>query len=256
MSYFYTSATSNIPSQPHPSAVRMTRTGSSSSTSSTSSSFSAMSIPYNSSSSRPGSSSASFSSSYWPCSSSSTASSPSSSSYTHDASHSRHPSNGTSYLPTPFRSALLHSSSSSSSTTNHHHTHHSYTSTPSSYFSDEELLSLTLDSPTHHHQHSATSPRELTTEEQVAAVRAQVEREREGAQPEAWWQVGCRPPPVSRYLAAPIQQQQQRLGAEKRSRVVRFVGEPRPLPAARGKRRSAPSTVAVQGNGRGSGPRD
>lgn len=47
----------------------------------------------------------------------------------------------------------------------------------------------------------------MTTEEQVAAVRAQVEKEREGLKPEAWWQA-------------------QQAGAvqEKRGRLVRFAG--------------------------------
>lgn len=226
MSYFYTSPTSNIPPQPHQSAIRMTRTGSSSSTTSTASNSSSISIPspYNSSS-RPGSSSASFSSSYWPSSSSTTCSP---SSYSNRHSHSRHNSNGTSYLPTPFRSALLHSSSvaSSSSSFNPH-------SDPSSYFSDDELLSLNLESV--HLDGTSTVPtrkRELTTEEQVAAVREQVEREREGGKNDAWWLQGV---PAQQ---APV------MGVEKRSRVVRFAGETRKA-SGQGKRRS----VIVGGKG-------
>jgi hypothetical protein len=236
MSYFYSSPTSNIPPQPqqfiHPSAIRMTRTGSSSSTtSSTSSDYSssiAIPSPYNSAS-RPGSSSASFSSSYW--SSSSAISSPSSS-YA-GSSRSRHNSNGTSYLPTPFRSSLLHSSSSNSIPT-----------APSSYFSDDELLSLSLES-THL---SSTPQREMTTEEQVAAVREHVEREREreGMKPEAWWQNQGQ------------NQVQNQVQAEKRSRVVRFAGESRPSGSGSSRRGSGQKRrgVVVVGSGKGSSRRD
>ncbi|ERF68691.1 hypothetical protein EPUS_05752 [Endocarpon pusillum Z07020] len=228
MSYFYTSPTSNIPPQPHRSAIRMTRTGSSSSTTSTASNSSSISIPspYNSSS-QPGSSSASFSSSYWPSSSSTTCSSPSS--YANRHSHSRHNSNGTSYLPTPFRSALLHSSSVASSSSSSHNPH----SEPSSYFSDDELLSLNLESV--HLDGTSTVPnrkREMTTEEQVAAVREQVEREREAGKNDAWWLQGV---PAQQ---APV------MGMEKRSRVVRFAGETRKT-SGHGKRRS----VVVGGKG-------
>ncbi|KAF7505576.1 hypothetical protein GJ744_000656 [Endocarpon pusillum] len=235
MPYFYTSPTSNIPPQPHRSAIRMTRTDSSSSTTSTASNSSSISIPspYNPSS-QPGSSSASFSSSYWPSSSSTTCSSPSS--YANRHSHSRHNSNGTSYLPTPFRSALLNSSSvaASSSSSSSYNPH----SEPSSYFSDDELLSLSLESV--HLDGTSTVPnrkREMTTEEQVAAVREQVEREREGGKSEAWWSQGipAQQPPVT--------------GMEKRSRVVRFASETRKA-SGQGKRRSV-----VMG-GKGSNRRD
>jgi hypothetical protein len=85
----------------------------------------------------------------------------------------------------------------------------------------------------------------LTTEEQVAAVRAQVEREREGMKPEAWWQA-----------------QAQEKGVEKKSRVVRFAGgEGRSSAAASARRSSAQggkrrSVVMVGGSGKGSSRRD
>ncbi len=61
----------------------------------------------------------------------------------------------------------------------------------------------------------------MTTEEQVAAVRAQVEREREGMRPEGWWG--------------------QAAGLEKRSRVVRFAGD-----AVQGRRISAQVSVGAK----------
>ncbi len=77
---------------------------------------------------------------------------------------------------------------------------------------------------------------EMTTEEQVAAVREQVERERrrEGGKNEPWWLQGV-----------PAQQ----AGIEKRSRVVRFAGETR-RSSGQGKRKS------VVAGGKGSSRRD
>lgn len=82
--------------------------------------------------------------------------------------------------------------------------------------------------------------REMTTEEQVAAVREQVELEkgREGGKNEPWWLQGV-----------PAQQAAV-TGMEKRSRVVRFAGETR-RSSGQGKRRSVGG-----GGGRGSSRRD
>lgn len=81
----------------------------------------------------------------------------------------------------------------------------------------------------------------MTTEEQVAAVRAQVERERL-VKPEAWWQHQAGNP------AAVL---------EKRSRVVRFANE---RPAVGGRRTSAQGAAAkkrsvVTGGAKGSSSR-
>ena len=171
---FFTSPTSTIATaQEDLSAPRMTRTASSSSTSSTTSSASLyLSSPFVSAT-RP-SSSASFSSSYWSSPSTSTASSPSTSYVTATGStsrpsHHRHMSNGTSYLPTPYRSSLMHSSSASSPSPRVRQQQEA-----SSYISDDDLLALDfepLPPPSQINTH-------MTTEEQVAAVRDQVERER------------------------------------------------------------------------------
>jgi hypothetical protein len=76
---------------------------------------------------------------------------------------------------------------------------------PSSYLSDDDLLSLSLEST--HIGSVPSAKREMTTEEQVAAVREHVERERAGMRPEAWWR-------------------SQGVGqAEKRTRMVRFSGD-------------------------------
>lgn len=80
-------------------------------------------------------------------------------------------------------------------------------------------------------------------------MREQLEREREAAKPEAWWQ--------QRALG-------QQAPAEKRSRIVRFAGDPKTSATAglgsgtkrsgggQGKRRSA----VRNGSGQGSGRRD
>lgn len=238
MSYFYTSPTSNIPLQPLPTAVRMTRTGSSSSTTSTSSDSSSVFIPsprkYTSeSTSRPGSSS----SRYCPSSSTSPSSQTSSAYHSHHLhTHSRHCSSGTSYLPTPFRSSILHSAAAISS------------NAPSSFFSDEELLPPGLEST--FLDPAPPMPRQMTTEEQVAAVREQLEREREAAKPEAWWQQGAHG--------------QQVAPAGKRSRIVRFAGDPKSSAtgaSGSGSKRSGGGqpkrrSLVRNGNGKGSGRGD
>ena len=218
-----------------PTTDRMARARPSlSTTSSSNSSSSSTPWPY---SSRPGSSPACYSSP------STTSSSPSSYNIQyggHNPRHSRHSSNGTSYLPTPFGSSLLHSTSTSSF------------NAPSSYFSDDELLSLDLESTPLTSAHSPSrTKREMTTEEQVAAVREQLEREREGAKPEAWLQQR-----VPGQAAAALM--------EKRSRVVRFPADTRssaaPSGSGSGRRTSGQQikrrSVVISGTGRGSSRRD
>lgn len=88
----------------------------------------------------------------------------------------------------------------------------------------------------------------MTTEEQVAAVRAQVEREREGLKPEGWWQQqpyhGIGPGTAATQAAA---------ATEKKNRVVRFATDSgrRSNAQSGGKRRSV-----VMTGGKGSGRRD
>ena len=213
MSYFYCSPISNIPLQPppqpalpsplasqpqveaHPFAVRMARTGSNSSNISTSSTSSSVSIPssYNHRC-RADSTSADFSS---PWSSPPSGSMSTSSCYSYG--HSRHNShNQTPYLPTPYRSALQHSCSSPGWSATKE--------SPSSYFTDSELISPGLQSV--FSDQPATTRHEMTTEEQVAAVRAQVEREREELPTDTMWR-----------------HQRRLLAMDKRARMTRYAGE-------------------------------
>lgn len=75
----------------------------------------------------------------------------------------------------------------------------------------------------------------MTTEEQVAAVRAQVESEREGLRPDGWW---------NQPNAAAV--------TEKRNRVVRFAGDPNPArrSGATGKRRNVVMASGARNGGR------
>lgn len=200
---YFSSPTSTIPPPAHPratahedlSAPRMTRTSSSSSTSSNTSSASLyFSSPY--SATRP-SSSASPSSSFWSCPSTSTSPSTSyvtASGSTSRPSHHRHMSNGTSYLPTPYRSSLLHSSSASSPSPQ-------VRQETSSYISDDDLLALDFEPlPPPSDLNSDMMNTHMTTEEQVAAVRDQVERERRewGLRPQQAAGMAAFGPPVER----------------------------------------------------------
>jgi hypothetical protein len=80
----------------------------------------------------------------------------------------------------------------------------------------------------------------MTTEEQVAAVREQVERERAGMRPEAWWQ-------------------SQGVGqAEKRPRMLRFAGDGKAGAGApsSSSRRNVGQGKRRSGSGKGSGRLD